>query len=172
MNPQLYPYFEWDARRICRRTGETTTCVYHEPWTGDAFWNIQVCNHCCSHLLFVDLIVLNGIIIVSNPAGCTSIMLHSLCRQDKLVLFWHSEGLSGGCTLCKSTCLNPEWQWYWWWACYWMATNCMFCGSECFDVLMSSLDPRNSRGHSEGRFCQIQTRSLASCISCCDCINY
>jgi hypothetical protein len=42
---------------------------------------------------FVDLIVLNGIIIVSNPAGCTSIMLHSLRRQDELVLFWHSEGL-------------------------------------------------------------------------------
>ncbi|KAN0127630.1 hypothetical protein V8E53_014549 [Lactarius tabidus] len=41
MNPQLYPYFEWDAQRIFRRTGETTTRVYHEPWTGDAFWNIQ-----------------------------------------------------------------------------------------------------------------------------------
>jgi hypothetical protein len=50
MNPQLYPYFEWDAQRIFRRTGETTTRVYHEPWTGDAFWNIQVCNHRCSHL--------------------------------------------------------------------------------------------------------------------------
>ena len=110
---------------------------------------------------FTKLIVLNGIILVSNPTGCTSIMFHSLCRQDEPVLFWHSKRLSSDCTLCKPTCLNPEWQWYWWWVCYWMAANCMYCSSECLHVLMTSIGPRNSRGHSEASFCQIQMRSLA-----------
>lgn len=50
MNPQLHLHFEWDAQQIFRHTGETTTCVYHEPWTGDAFWNVQVHNHHCSNL--------------------------------------------------------------------------------------------------------------------------
>ncbi|KAF8258702.1 hypothetical protein EI94DRAFT_1910877 [Lactarius quietus] len=41
LNLQLTPYFQWDAWRIFRRNGETTTRMYHEPWTGDAFWNLQ-----------------------------------------------------------------------------------------------------------------------------------
>ena len=44
MDPQLHPYFEWDARKIFRNTGTMTTRVYDEPWTGDAFWNIKVRN--------------------------------------------------------------------------------------------------------------------------------
>ncbi|KAH9170626.1 hypothetical protein EDB89DRAFT_1853308 [Lactarius sanguifluus] len=43
MNPQLVDRFVWDAQRIFRHNGETTTRarVYHEPWTGDAFWDLQ-----------------------------------------------------------------------------------------------------------------------------------
>ncbi|KAH9024194.1 hypothetical protein EDB85DRAFT_2075196 [Lactarius pseudohatsudake] len=43
MNPQLADRFVWDARRIFRHNEETTTRtrVYHEPWTGDAFWDLQ-----------------------------------------------------------------------------------------------------------------------------------
>lgn len=45
MNPQLADRFVWDARRIFTHNGETTTRtrVYHEPWTGDGFWDLQVC---------------------------------------------------------------------------------------------------------------------------------
>ncbi|KAH9001798.1 hypothetical protein EDB86DRAFT_2801335, partial [Lactarius hatsudake] len=43
MNPQLVDHFIWDVQCIFRHNGETTTqtCVYHEPWTGDAFWDLQ-----------------------------------------------------------------------------------------------------------------------------------
>ncbi|KAH9021110.1 hypothetical protein EDB83DRAFT_2508328 [Lactarius deliciosus] len=43
MNPQLVDRFVWDAQRIFRHNGETTTRtrVYHEPWTGDALWDLQ-----------------------------------------------------------------------------------------------------------------------------------
>ncbi|KAH9007701.1 hypothetical protein EDB83DRAFT_2236259, partial [Lactarius deliciosus] len=43
MNPQLVDCFIWDTQRIFRHNGETTTWtrVYHEPWTGDALWDLQ-----------------------------------------------------------------------------------------------------------------------------------
>ena len=148
LSPQLDPYFEWDARRIFRHTGERKTRLYHEPWTGDVFWNIQVRNQCCNNYMFTNLVVLNRIIVVVwNPTWSTSILYHSLCGQDKTVLFWHSKRLPSDCPLCKSTCLHPKWQWYWWWACCWMAANCMFCGSECLHVLMFGLGTRSFRRH-------------------------
>ncbi|KAF8269184.1 hypothetical protein EI94DRAFT_1574901, partial [Lactarius quietus] len=50
MNAQSIPHFEWDALWIFKSRGETITCVYHEPWMGDAFWNLQACNYLCSNL--------------------------------------------------------------------------------------------------------------------------
>ncbi|KAF8257057.1 hypothetical protein EI94DRAFT_1842699 [Lactarius quietus] len=41
MNAQLIPHFEWDTWQIFKCRGETITHVYHEPWTGDTFWNLQ-----------------------------------------------------------------------------------------------------------------------------------
>ncbi|KAI9428775.1 hypothetical protein H4582DRAFT_2091022 [Lactarius indigo] len=41
MDRQLAQHFEWDARKIFKHDGETTSRVYSEPWTADAFWNFQ-----------------------------------------------------------------------------------------------------------------------------------
>ncbi|KAH9017439.1 hypothetical protein EDB84DRAFT_1628850 [Lactarius hengduanensis] len=41
LDQQLAPHFEWDAQKIFKHEEETTTRVYNEPWTADAFWNFQ-----------------------------------------------------------------------------------------------------------------------------------
>lgn len=159
MNPQLYPYFEWDAQQIFRHSGETMTCMYHGLRQGTHFGIFKyaillyqymfIHRHCC--------------VVISdwNSRACMSLMFYSLCRQDKPVLFWHSKGLSSNGTLSKFTCLYLEWQWYQWWVCCQMAANCVFCGTEHLHVLMFGLGSRNSRGHLETCFYQIQMGGLA-----------
>ncbi|KAH9013071.1 hypothetical protein EDB85DRAFT_2158478 [Lactarius pseudohatsudake] len=41
LDQQLAPHFEWDVQKIFKHEEETTTRVYNEPWTADAFWNFQ-----------------------------------------------------------------------------------------------------------------------------------
>jgi hypothetical protein len=41
-HPQLAPQFHWDAEKVFMRNDDQLTRVYHEPWTADAFWDVQV----------------------------------------------------------------------------------------------------------------------------------
>ena len=43
-NPDIVRQFEWDAQKVERYDGEEFTRVYTEPWTGDRFWEVQVCS--------------------------------------------------------------------------------------------------------------------------------
>ncbi|KAH9961701.1 hypothetical protein BGW80DRAFT_1181151, partial [Lactifluus volemus] len=40
-DPQLAPHFHWDAEKIYRCSGESKVRVFHEPWSAEAFWNVQ-----------------------------------------------------------------------------------------------------------------------------------
>ncbi|KAH8980970.1 hypothetical protein EDB86DRAFT_2813253 [Lactarius hatsudake] len=40
-SPQLAPHFHWDAERIFRCAGDSSVRVFNEPWSGDAFWDVQ-----------------------------------------------------------------------------------------------------------------------------------
>ena len=42
-NPQLAPHFVWDAQRLYKHDGEKYERFFGEPWTGDRWWDIQVC---------------------------------------------------------------------------------------------------------------------------------
>ena len=39
---QLAPHFVWDAQRLYKYNGNSFVRFYHEPWTGDRFWDVQV----------------------------------------------------------------------------------------------------------------------------------
>ncbi|KAH9161604.1 hypothetical protein EDB89DRAFT_2080510 [Lactarius sanguifluus] len=39
---QLAQHFHWDAERIFRCTGDSSVRVFNEPWSGDAFWDVQL----------------------------------------------------------------------------------------------------------------------------------
>ncbi|KAG1883635.1 hypothetical protein F4604DRAFT_1920145 [Suillus subluteus] len=40
-NPLLAPHFVWDAQRLYKHDGTRFECFFHEPWTGDRWWNLQ-----------------------------------------------------------------------------------------------------------------------------------
>ena len=39
---KLASHFVWDAQRLYKYNGNEWVRFYHEPWTGDRFWDIQV----------------------------------------------------------------------------------------------------------------------------------
>ena len=39
---QLAPHFVWDAQHLYKYNGQSFIRFYHEPWTGDRFWDVQV----------------------------------------------------------------------------------------------------------------------------------
>lgn len=41
-DPYIAKDFEWDARRLFKFDGEKYERFIHEPWTADAWWDIQV----------------------------------------------------------------------------------------------------------------------------------
>ena len=45
-DPQLIHHFVWDACKMSKFDGESSSWVrfYDEPWTATQFWKIQVCN--------------------------------------------------------------------------------------------------------------------------------
>ena len=45
-DPDLIQHFKWDACHTSKFDAESNSWVrfYDEPWTGDQFWNIQVCD--------------------------------------------------------------------------------------------------------------------------------
>lgn len=42
ITPEIVKQFEWDARKVYRYDGESSTRIFTEPWTGDRFWDLQV----------------------------------------------------------------------------------------------------------------------------------
>jgi hypothetical protein len=38
----ILPHFQWDAQRKYQYNGATFERIIDEPWTADAWWNIQV----------------------------------------------------------------------------------------------------------------------------------
>ncbi|KAK0434975.1 uncharacterized protein EV420DRAFT_1623707 [Desarmillaria tabescens] len=40
-DPNLAPYFVWDAIKLSKWNGKEFVRFWHEPWTGDHFWNLQ-----------------------------------------------------------------------------------------------------------------------------------
>jgi len=41
-DPQLAPFFVWDAQRLSKFNGTSFVRFFDEPWTADRMWNIQV----------------------------------------------------------------------------------------------------------------------------------
>ena len=41
-NPELEPYFIWDAERMFKFDGKEFVQFVDEPWTGSRWWEIQV----------------------------------------------------------------------------------------------------------------------------------
>ncbi|KAH9975659.1 hypothetical protein BJV74DRAFT_781981, partial [Russula compacta] len=41
-DPQLASQFHWDAKKVFRCSGQSSTHIFDEPWTADAFWDTQV----------------------------------------------------------------------------------------------------------------------------------
>lgn len=41
-NPALASYFEWDAQKLFKHDGSKFVRFFHEPWTADRFWDVQV----------------------------------------------------------------------------------------------------------------------------------
>jgi hypothetical protein len=41
-NPLLAPHFVWDAQRLYKHDGTQFERLFHEPWTGDRWWDLQV----------------------------------------------------------------------------------------------------------------------------------
>lgn len=41
--PSLSPHFVWDAQRLYKHNGERFVRFVDEPWTGDRWWQLQVC---------------------------------------------------------------------------------------------------------------------------------
>jgi hypothetical protein len=41
-HPRIIPHFVWDAERLSKFNGVRWMRFYHEPWTGDHWWNTQV----------------------------------------------------------------------------------------------------------------------------------
>ncbi|KAG1852470.1 hypothetical protein DFJ58DRAFT_728542 [Suillus subalutaceus] len=40
-NPLLAPHFVWDAQQLYKHDGTCFERFFHEPWTGDRWWNLQ-----------------------------------------------------------------------------------------------------------------------------------
>jgi hypothetical protein len=43
-DPQLFPHMVFDAQHFSKFDGKTFVTFVDEPYTAEAFWNVQVCN--------------------------------------------------------------------------------------------------------------------------------
>lgn len=48
-DPHLVSKFTWDAQQVYKYNGHVFERIYHEPWTGEAWWKFEVSNSCLSH---------------------------------------------------------------------------------------------------------------------------
>ncbi|KAJ6467793.1 hypothetical protein C8R45DRAFT_1055381 [Mycena sanguinolenta] len=53
-DPCLAPCFVWDAVKMYRHNGTMFVRFWDEPWTADAFWNIQAYAKLCSFIIYAD----------------------------------------------------------------------------------------------------------------------
>lgn len=59
-HPRLAPQFIWDAERISKYNGYKWVRVYHEPWTADHWWQVQVSHSrltlasCFTNIMFLS----------------------------------------------------------------------------------------------------------------------
>ncbi|KAI6018238.1 hypothetical protein BKA83DRAFT_4058382, partial [Pisolithus microcarpus] len=51
-DPLLQPHFIWDAQCLYKHNSECCEHFINEPWTGDRWWNIQVCIYCINCMMF------------------------------------------------------------------------------------------------------------------------
>jgi hypothetical protein len=42
---QLVSHFEWDAQKLFKFNGTDYIRFFNEPWTGNRWWEVQVCCH-------------------------------------------------------------------------------------------------------------------------------
>lgn len=87
-SPQLSPYFHWDAEKISRCYGESSIRVFNEPWSADAFWDLQV--RISSPPVF-ESSTFNAPRYrrISLLAGIPSASFYMLTRHAFQVLGWH-----------------------------------------------------------------------------------
>jgi hypothetical protein len=96
-NPRLSSHFRWDAERIFKRDGGSWTRVFNEPWTADAFWDVQVCTHSDalsrSNDMWVPLTLCSRKFLKTVPPCASSCMLIKVsCQasaQQRDTLSWH-----------------------------------------------------------------------------------
>ncbi|KAJ7257370.1 hypothetical protein C8J57DRAFT_1648450 [Mycena rebaudengoi] len=53
-DPSLSPFFVWDAEKAFRYDGTNFIRFISEPWTADAFWNIQANAKLCPYIIYAD----------------------------------------------------------------------------------------------------------------------
>lgn len=107
-NPHLANHFRWDAERHYKFNGEQFERFIDEPWTADAWWEIQVSKKITS--FFPPLsIIYHAMLADNSPRRCCSIFCHCICRQKPVVFFWDSQRVSCNCTLCTPSNYNPKW---------------------------------------------------------------
>ena len=99
-DPQLAPHFHWDAEKVFWYNDELSTRVFHEPWTADTFWNVQVhvCDYYMLHLLTRCIIYLNQSEI---PEGGNPLCFILYADKTKLSSFGMTKGY-----LVTACCVN------------------------------------------------------------------
>jgi len=90
-DPQLAPHFHWDAEKVFWYNDKLSTHVFHEPWTTDTFWNVQVrvCDYYVLHLLTRRIIYLNQSEI---PEGGNPLCFILYANKTKLSSFSTTKG--------------------------------------------------------------------------------
>lgn len=96
VNPLLAPYFVWDACELSKFNGEEFVRFIHEPWTANRLWEVQVCQYFLFQLWFAY-----SSAVQTARSGRETIWVHPLCRPDKVVLIWFSEGVPYCGALCQ-----------------------------------------------------------------------
>jgi len=86
-DPFLQPHFVWDAQRLYKHNGERFERFVDEPWTGNRWWNIQVCRYSCiSHchiVTNVDMIFTCGLENKSDLPGDNAAPFAFILYADK-----------------------------------------------------------------------------------------
>ena len=98
-DPNIVRQFHWDAEQRFKYNGDKFERFIDEPWTADAWWELQVC---VTFALFFFYILTSP--QVNSSSRRSSFLYPSVCRQDKVIVIWDSEGLPRSCPLCKFTC--------------------------------------------------------------------
>lgn len=77
-HPRLASHFVWDAEKIFKFNGAKWVRLYHEPWTSNDWWNVQV--WCCTLSYPAALIMPNSQLFPMELNHFVSFFM--LIRQD------------------------------------------------------------------------------------------